>query len=127
MTLSSTNREVGLVAAFTALAWFGEYLHNRLELPQLTLLSPENSGPAILFLLLFAGWSLLPYKRAVAMLMLIWAVLHLLVGAIITVIPFSSLPFYPAQTLDHYLAHLMYGITQLPLIRIMLLQIRQPQ
>ena len=121
----NTNRRVGLVAAFSVLAWLGEYVHNLYELPQLTLLSPANSLPGLVFLILFAGWWLLPYKRILAILIIVWAGLHLVGGAIVTVIPFAFLPFYPEQSLGHYLAHIFYGLAQLPLIGIMLRQIRQ--
>ena len=124
MTSINTKRQIGLVATFTVLAWLGEYVHNLAELPLLTVLSPENSIPALVFLLLFAGWWWLPYKRVTAILIIVWAILHLVGGAIITVIPFPFLPFYPEQSLRHYLAHLFYGLTQLPLIGIMALQIR---
>lgn len=125
MASMNTNRPIGLVAAFTVLAWLGEYVHNLFELPQLTLLSPANSIPAFIFLILFAGWWLLPYKRITAILIIVWAILHLVGGAIVTVIPFPFLPFYPEQSLRHYLTHIFYGVAQLPLIGIMLLQIRQ--
>jgi hypothetical protein len=107
-----TNRQVGLVAAFTVLAWLGEYIHNLVELPQLTPLSPENSLPALAFLLFFLGWWRLPYKRLTAILMLAYAALHLVGGAILSVIPFPFLPFYPEQSLRHYLAHIVYGLAQ---------------
>ena len=118
---STTNRQIGLVAAFTMLAWLGEYVHNLVELPQLTVLSPENSIPGLIYLILFAAWWLLPYKRITAIVIVAWAVLNLVGGAIISVIPFPFLPFYPEQSLKHYLAHLFYGVAQLPLIAIMLL------
>lgn len=123
---STINRQIGLVAAFTVLAWLGEYVHNLVELPQLTMLSPENSIPGLVFLILFAAWWLLPGKRITSIVIVAWAVLHLVGGALITVIPFSFLPFYPEQNLKHYVAHIVYGVAQLPLISIVLLQIRQP-
>lgn len=114
-----------MVAAFTLLSWLGGYIHNFIELPQLTLLSLENSLTALVAAMLFLGWWLLPYKRIAAGLFLAWALLHFIVGAVITVIPFSFLPFYPEQTLIHYVAHLVYGLTQLPLILAMISQLTQ--
>lgn len=43
------------------------------------------------------------------------AMLHI-VGGIITVVPLSILPFYPEQTIGHYISHIIYGVCQLPLI-----------
>ena len=123
MKSTLTTYRVALIAAFTVLAWLGEYVHNLVELPQLTILSPENSIPALIFLVLFAGWIISPYKRAAAILIVVWSLLHLIIGAVVTVIPFTFLPFYPEQTLRHYLAHLFYGVAQLPLISLMLKQV----
>ena len=41
-------------------------------------------------------------------------------GAILSVLPLPFLPFAPAQTADHYLSHVVLGITQIPLIVIAL-------
>ncbi|HET9493847.1 MAG TPA: hypothetical protein VFR15_06425 [Chloroflexia bacterium] len=112
----STDRPAALVAIFTALSWLGEYIHNLFELPQLTLLSPENSIPALLSLVLFLTWWLTPYKRTAAALLLVWALLHLVGGAVLSVLPLPFLPFYPEQSLQHYAAHVVYGLAQVPLI-----------
>jgi hypothetical protein len=113
---SAADRPAALVALFTALSWLGEYVHNLFELPQLTLLSPENSIPALISLVLFLAWWLTPYRRAAAVLLLAWAILHLAGGAILSVMPLPFLPFYPEQSLQHYAAHAIYGLAQLPLI-----------
>ena len=120
---ADSSRE--LVAALLALSWFGLFVHNAIELPSLNLLSPENSLPALVAMLLFVGWWLLPTKRLAAALLLVWGLLHLVGGAIVTVIPFSFLPFVPEQDFTHYFAHFLYGLAQLPLIGIMIQQIRR--
>jgi hypothetical protein len=59
----ATNRYIGWVAACTLLSWLGEFVHNCADLPQLSLLSPENIIPALIAGLLFLAWWLLPLKR----------------------------------------------------------------
>jgi hypothetical protein len=109
---------------FTLLSWLGEYVHNLFELPNLTILSPENSIPALISLALFTVWWRAPARQAAGLLLLIWGLLHLVGGGIISVIPFGFLPFYPDQTLDHYAAHAVYGGAQLPLIVLLISQLR---
>lgn len=121
----TADRSLGLVAALLALSWLGLFVHNSIELPSLNLLSPENSLPALVAVLLFAGWWLLPTRRLAAALLLVWGLLHLVGGAIVTVIPFSFLPFVPDQNFTHYFAHFLYGLAQLPLIGVMIQQIRR--
>lgn len=119
------DRPIGLVAALLALSWLGLFAHNSIELPSLNLLSPENSLPALVAVLLFVGWWLLPVRRLAAALLLGWGLLHLAGGAIVTVIPFSFLPFAPEQDFTHYFAHFLYGVAQVPLIGVMIRQIRR--
>src|ERR671911_21778 len=121
----TADRPSGLVAALLTLSWLGLFVHNSIELPSLSLLSPENSLPALLAVLLFVGWWLLPTRRLAAALLLVWGLMHLIGGAIVTVIPFSFLPFVPEQDFTHYFAHFLYGLAQLPLIGVMIQQIRR--
>ena len=118
----TADRSHGLVAALLALSWLGLFVHNSIELPALNLLSAENSLPALVAVVLFAGWWLLPTRRLAAALLLVWGLLHLVGGAIVTVIPFSFLPFVPEQDFIHYFAHFLYGLAQLPLIGVMIQQ-----
>ncbi|MEJ2707308.1 MAG: hypothetical protein P8074_06810 [Anaerolineales bacterium] len=113
------------VAVLVTLSWLGEVLHNAVELPQLTLLSPENLFPALVSVALFLVWWRTPDKRAPAMLLFLWGGIHLLFGAILSVLPLPFLPFIPEQTTRHYLSHLLYGLAQLPLLVMMALSIRQ--
>jgi hypothetical protein len=55
-----TDRTCGLVVALLALSWLGFFARNSIELPSLNLFSPENSLPALVAVLLFIGWWLLP-------------------------------------------------------------------
>ena len=113
------------VAAYILLGWLGEYLHNLVDLPQLTVLSPENSGPALVALALFLAWWRWPSSRWTAGALLVWGGLNLAGGGILTIIPFSFLPFYPAQTPLHYAMHVVYAGAQVPLMRAMWQQLRR--
>jgi hypothetical protein len=113
------------VAACTLLAWIGLFIHNRADLPRLPLLSPETTIPTLIFLLLFLGWWLLPLKRMMGIALLSWAVLNLLGGGVLSVIPFPFWPFHPEQTVFHYLMHVQYTLTQIPLVVLLLLQARR--
>jgi hypothetical protein len=47
------------------------------------------------------------------------------IEAKLSVIPFPFLPFYPEQTIRHYVFHVVYGATQLPMIYVLWTQLRQ--
>jgi hypothetical protein len=127
LNASTVRRSAVLMLIFLAISWLGEYVHNLFELPTLTALSPENSLPALVSLALFAAWWLTRFNRALTLLILAWGTLHLIGGAILSVIPFPFLPFYPEQTLSHYAAHIGYGLAQLPLIILAIRQLRNRQ
>lgn len=120
---SSTRhaRSIPQIAAFTALSWLGEYVHNRVELPQLSALSPENSVPALISLALFIAWWRLSFTRAPRFTLLGWTLVQL-VGGVMSVLPLGFLPFAPAQTVQHYLLHGVYASAQVPLIAALIWQ-----
>lgn len=124
ISTNSVRQPAGLMVIFLTISWLGEYIHNLFELPNLTVLSPENSLPALVSLVLFAAWWLTRFNRFVTLLILAWGSLHLVAGALLSVIPFPFLPFYPEQTLEHYAAHVAYGLTQLPLIMAAIRELR---
>jgi len=103
----------------------GEYFHNRAELPQLGLLNPENSLIALLAIGLFLLLWKLPNSEIPAFLLLVLGMVHLGGGGFLSVLALGFLLFYPEQSLQHYLSHILYGLAQLPLINAMIWQIRQ--
>lgn len=123
---TATKQQVDWVAAFTLLSWLGLFIHNRVDLPQLAVLSPESSIPALLSLLLFLGWWHLPLQRTMNAAFLTWALLNLVGGGILSVLPLPIWPFHPEQTLLHYLMHGVYTLTQIPLVVVLLRQARRP-
>ena len=61
-------------------------------------------------------WRSPPSRRSAGRWLILTAALQLVGGAILSVLPLPFLPFVPAQTVDHYVSHLVYGIAQLPLL-----------
>lgn len=100
------------MAAAAAVSWAGVLAHNTVEgfpLPGL-----ENLAPALVALLLVLWWRSDPARGAAAL--LAWALLQLVGGAIVSVLPLPFLPFAPEQTAAHYAAHVVAGVAQLPLL-----------
>lgn len=120
---ATDQRPVVWIFVCIVISWLGEFFHNRIELPQITLFSPENSMMAVLGVALFLLWWRLPGSKVPAVLLLFLGMLHLVGGAVISVIPFTFLPYYPEQSLQHYFSHVFYGLAQLPLIAVMFWQI----
>jgi hypothetical protein len=118
------NHQTRWVAACTALSGLGLVIHNRADLPKLPWLSPEISIPLLISLLLFLGWWLLPLKRQISVVFLVWALLNLIGGGILSVLPLPFWPFHPEQTVFHYLMHVQYTLTQIPLVVILLMTLR---
>ncbi len=124
MTDLSTMR-TRLIAAAALVSLLGLLFHNWWDLPDLTLLSPENSGPTLVFIVIFGTWLRWPRSRVSVSLLLLWGVIHFVGGGIVSVLPFDFLPFYPEQSLQHYLGHLVYSATQLPLLLLLIQELRR--
>ncbi len=103
------------MAAALALSALSMLAHNLYELP----LSPfdlENAGPIAFAAVLGVAYALRPDSKAVAAAALGWGLLNLVIGGIVSVLPLSILPFVPEQSLDHYGAHAVYTLGQVPLV-----------
>lgn len=108
------------ILLLTAVSWAGSYYHTWTELA-LGPLRAENSLPAVVGLALFIGWWRQPGNRRLwSWLLLIWtAGAHLLVGAVLSVLPLPILPFSPEQSWSHYGSHVIYALAQTPLILVL--------
>ena len=106
---------VRLVAALTVLSWFGMIIHDRISLPELSLLSPDVFLPTVIFVALFVAWWAWPGRLSFGLLFS-WTMLHFAVGGLLSVLPWPFLPFVPEQTIEHYVAHALYTGCQLPLL-----------
>jgi hypothetical protein len=63
MTNTIPRARLGWVAATTALAWLGFYIHNVADLPGQSLSSPETGLPTLVTLTLFLAWWRFPSRR----------------------------------------------------------------
>ncbi|HNP70982.1 MAG TPA: hypothetical protein PLO33_03215 [Kouleothrix sp.] len=115
MTKSIARPGSWWVAAATALAWLGFFIHNIADLPGQSLLSPETGLPTLVYLVLWLAWWRFPGQRLTLWMLLGWGLVSLIGGGL-SVLPFPFLPFYPEQSLRHYVFHVVYGAAQLPLI-----------
>ena len=103
------------MAGAVTLAWLGMYIHNVADLPNLTLASPENLIPGLVWLLLLGLWWAKPSRTLPAYLLMTWGLLNL-VGGFATVLPLPIWPFKPEQSARHYAFHALYALAQLPLL-----------
>ena len=118
MLASSRAVRWWVVALAVALAWLGLLIHNAVEFPNMALSRPEYSAPALAWLALFLTWLLVHHAGWPSNLLFAWGTISL-AGAVITVLPLPILPFRPEQSLRHYGVHIIYAVTQLPILRLM--------
>ena len=104
-----------VVVAATVVAWTGFFVHNVTELPGQTLLSPESLFPTLVWVAALVLWLIPATRTAGAWILLAWAVINL-VGGAISVLPLPFLPYEPEQSVQHYAVHGLYAASQLPLI-----------
>lgn len=103
------------VVVGTGGSWLGLWLHELHRVPALLGFTPDGD----LFMLPIAAglayWWHRTRARGAAGALLAYGLINL-VGGVLTVLPIGWLPFRPEQTLQHYAAHAVYAICQLPLI-----------
>ncbi|HSO70661.1 MAG TPA: hypothetical protein VLQ67_13630 [Arachnia sp.] len=105
---------LGLVGIALAVSWLTMLGHNLYELP-LAVRDVENTGPLLMNLVLLVAYWRAGSSRVVQWAILGWALLNLVIGGVLTVLPLAILPFVPEQSPGHYLAHLLYAVGQVPL------------
>lgn len=106
-----------------AISWLGLLVHNVADLPDQTLASPETLYPGLVLVLLLALQYVGP-RRLTAGVLFGWAVLNIVGGGVLSVLPLSILPFEPEQTLRHYSFHALYALTQVPLLLVAMRELR---
>ena len=92
----------------------GHVIHNLHEFPVEILFGWETLFPLAVTVLLGVAWYRGPARRTYAA-MAGWAAIVIVFGGG-SVIPFGFLPFVPEQSVAHYAAHVVYAVTQLPLL-----------
>ena len=117
--MSNVNKAIRLAAIVMALSMLGLVLHNVREFGWAALLSPSTGTiPMIVFglLLVIVWWQIAGLRTVVTIFMIGYGVLNLVGGGVLSVLPMGFLPFEPEQSLPHYTSHVIYSVTQLPLI-----------
>jgi hypothetical protein len=106
-----------ILASLVLLSWTGMFAHARIELPTISLIRPEYLIPTGIYIILLSGWILQPeHRRVWIWLFFLWAGIQFVLGAWLSVLPLSVWPFYPEQSLRHYLVHVFYGLAQVPIL-----------
>jgi hypothetical protein len=103
-----------VLASFIAAA--GMLAHDVLEFGPAFLLRPETVIPLAIFGLFALLFWATPPNVIVNGLLLTWAMLNLVGGGILSVLPLGLFPFQPEQSLGHYVIHVIYAVAQLPLV-----------
>lgn len=94
----------------------GMIAHNVLEFGPGFLASAETLIPVAIFgLLALLAWTR-PANNVVHVGLFAWALLNLVGGGILSVLPLGLFPFEPEQSPGHYGAHVVYAAAQLPLV-----------
>ena len=115
---------VAVMALASIIAAAGMMAHNVFEFGPAFLASPETLIPVGIFgLLVLLAWAR-PDSIVVLVVLLGWALLNLVGGGIVSVLPLGLFPFTPEQSLGHYGAHVVYAVAQIPLVLVALSAIR---
>ena len=114
-----TDRRIPTAAAVvlaSAIGAAGMVVHNVLEFGPGFLASAETLIPLAIFgLLALLAWTR-PANKVVHVGLFAWALLNLVGGGILSVLPLGLFPFEPEQSPGHYGAHVVYAAAQLPLV-----------
>ena len=104
------------VFATSALAAGGMLAHDVFEFGPAFLVDPQTLIPLGIFAILAILAARETAGRAAWTALFAWAVLNLVGGGILSVLPLGLLPFQPEQSLAHYGAHVVYTLAEVPLV-----------
>lgn len=111
---SPTAPSSGAVLTALLISGAGHVIHNVAEFPLAILLGWETLFPLGVTVLIGIALLRRPGRTASAV-GGAWALIVLVFGGG-SVLPLGFLPFVPEQSVSHYVAHLVYAMTQLPLL-----------
>lgn len=97
MRVADDPPRTSTVFVVLGLSWLGLVIHNLADLGAQVLFGPETVAPTAVYLLLAAAW-MNPARRPVAWLMLVWCLLNLIGGGLLSVLPIPLWPFQPEQS-----------------------------
>lgn len=98
-----------------ALSTFGGWVHNVREFPAIGILSPEMVTIWLPAVALGVWWLVRP-SEAARWAIIAWALLNLILGATLSVVPLPIWPWTPEQSASHYASRLFYAVLQIPLL-----------
>src|SRR5262245_19196215 len=84
--LIQQSRLAVVLTGATVISWLGEVIHNAIEFPHMSVLSPENSLPGLIAAVLLTACTISRFSRLSLGLLFGWGALNL-VGGVITVLP----------------------------------------
>jgi hypothetical protein len=119
------NVKVDRLVVFTAVSWFGLWVHELHRVPSLLGFTPDGDLFMLAIAARLAYWWQRSRSTSAAAALLAYGLINL-AGGTQSVLPLGWLPFQPAQTLSHYAVHAVYAACQVPLIAGAALQLRRP-
>lgn len=124
-TWKQPRQQVAWMAFATAISLFGMAVHTVREFGLTGLWVPSTGMlPLAALQLGLLTWWVVALRRGAAIALAGTALVQLVGGAILSVLPLPFLPFEPDQSIQHYLSHLVFGIAQLPLLVLPLQRMR---
>jgi hypothetical protein len=102
-----------MMIAALALSTFGGWVHNLREFPGM---SAAATLATFLPAIALAVWWLIRPGPAARWAIIAWALLNLILGAALSVLPLPIWPWTPEQSGSHYASHLIYAAAQIPLL-----------
>ena len=102
-----------MMIAALALSTFGGWVHNLREFPGM---SATATVATFLPAVALAVWWLIRPSPAARWAIIAWALLNLILGATLSVVPLPIWPWTPEQSGSHYASHLIYAAAQIPLL-----------
>jgi hypothetical protein len=104
------------VIATSAIAAGGMLAHDVYEFGLGFVFDPQTLIPLGIFVVLAVLAARETAGRAIWIALFSWAVLNLVGGGILSVLPLGLFPFQPEQSLAHYGIHVVYTLAEVPLV-----------